>query len=201
MPPSEQSPDEIGREITNILNGPEYKEPAKPITQRILDWISERMADLIADLIGGDRTSFVVWVVVALVAAGFVYLLYRFVRELRFDPARREAALGDPRRPPEDWLADAAAFEAKGDWRQALRCRYRALVARLAARGLVDEIPGRTAGEYRNEVGANLPSAYDPFSGATLLFEGAWYGGEDITEAQHATFRSMADEVLRSART
>ena len=54
------------------------------------------------------------------------------------------------------WRAEAAAHDAAGRWREALRCRYRALVAELAGRGLVEEIPGRTSGEYRIQCGQQL---------------------------------------------
>jgi hypothetical protein len=81
-----------------------------------------------------------------------------------------------------------------------LRCRYRALVADLATRGLVDEIPGRTTGEYRRELASSLPSALDEFSGATDLFERAWYGEVPMGPDEHARFRSHADRVLAGAR-
>src|SRR4029450_4451834 len=60
--------------------------------------------------------------------------------------------------------------------RAALRSRYRALAPDLASRGLVEEVPGRTAGEYRRQVGRALPEAATDFAGATELFEVAWYG-------------------------
>ena len=200
LPPSQQDPEEVRDEIERILNQPEYREPPRPIFQRIMDWISERMADLLADILGGGRAVVIGWVISAVVALVVGYLLLRFVLSLRGDPARREAAMADPRRPAEDWVAEAERYEAAGEWRQALRCRYRALVAQLAARGLVEEIPGRTAGEYRLEVAENLPSAAQPFAAATLMFEEAWYGGADVDEVRHAQFRAAATEVTATVR-
>ena len=81
-----------------------------------------------------------------------------------------------------------------------MRARYRALVADLAGRGVVDEIPGRTAGEYQAELGANLPAAAPPFAGATELFEGARYGQRPTASADAAHFRELADRVLQVAR-
>lgn len=200
LPPSQHDPEEVRDEIERILSQPEYREPPRPIFQRVMDWISERIAELIGDILGGGRMVVIGWVISAVVAVVVTYLLVRFVLALRADPSRREADMADPRRPPEDWVAEAEHHEANGEWRQALRCRYRALVAQLAARGLVDEIPGRTAGEYRLEVAENLPSAAKPFSAATFMFEEAWYGGADVDEVRHAQFRAAASEVTTSVR-
>jgi hypothetical protein len=57
----------------------------------------------------------------------------------------------------------------------------------LAARGLVEEVPGRTAGEYRREVGRAVPAAAADFAGATELFEVAWYGRSDTGAARRPT--------------
>ena len=76
-----------------------------------------------------------------------------------------------------------------------MRCRYRALVARLAAGGAVDEIPGRTAGEYRLELRRTRPDAAPAFTEATDLFERAWYGHADVTGGDDERFRSLADDV------
>ena len=200
LPPSEHDRDEVRNEIERILSQPEYREPPRPIFQRVMDWIAERAADLIADILGGGSAVVIGWVISAVVGIVVAYLLIRFVMALRSDPGRREAAMGDPRRPPEDWAAEAERYEAAGEWRQALRCRYRALVAQLAARGLVDEIPGRTAGEYRIEVSENLPPAAQPFAAATFMFEEAWYGGGDVDEVRHAQFRASASEVTATVR-
>jgi hypothetical protein len=200
LPPSQHDPGEVRDEIERILSQREYREPPRPIFQRIMDWISERIAELIGDILGGGRVVVIGWIISAIVAVVVTYLLVRFVLALRADPSRREADMADPRRPPEDWAADAQRHEANGEWRQALRCRYRALVAHLAARGLVDEIPGRTAGEYRAEVAANLPPAAQPFSAATFMFEEAWYGGADVDEIRHAQFRAAASEVTATVR-
>jgi hypothetical protein len=81
-----------------------------------------------------------------------------------------------------------------------LRCRYRALVADLAGRGLVDEVPGRTTGEYRAEVGENVPRVAPEFAGATELFEAAWYGNRPTGEEESQRFRRLADQVMAGAR-
>jgi hypothetical protein len=73
-------------------------------------------------------------------------------------------------------------------------------VADLASRGLVEEVPGRTAGEYRNEVWRNLPDAAAEFAGATELFEVAWYGRQETGAAQASHLRDLSGRILRRAR-
>jgi len=127
-----------------------------------------------------------------------VVVAVRYTRALRDGPGPAEVA--PPRlRPAVDWRADAAANEAAGHWRAALRCRYRALVADLAARGLVEEVPGRTAGEYRREVGVNAPAAAGDFDGATALFEAAWYGNRPTGPDEAQRFRALEGRVLTGA--
>jgi len=82
----------------------------------------------------------------------------------------------DRRREPSNWRADADAHRRAGRFRDALRCRYRALVGDLARRGLIDEIPGRTTGEERAQLHDVAPRAAPPFDRAADLFDGAWYG-------------------------
>jgi hypothetical protein len=69
-------------------------------------------------------------------------------------------------------------------------------VADLAARGLVEEVPGRTAGEYRRQVDAVVPEVAPAFDGATSLFEGAWYGGRSTGAEEAARFRELEARVL-----
>jgi hypothetical protein len=109
-------------------------------------------------------------------------------------------AVDGRRRPPADWRAEAAGHEAAGRWRDALRCHWRATVAELAARGLVEEVPGRTTGEYRAGVARAVPAVAEPFSRSTRLFEDAWYAAVDVGPAETAEVRTLGDQVLAEAR-
>jgi hypothetical protein len=73
------------------------------------------------------------------------------------------------------------------------------LVADLAARGVIEEIPGRTAGEYRVEVTEAAPRVGPEFAGATELFERAWYGSRPTGAEEAAQFRDLEQRVLTGA--
>src|SRR6266542_53909 len=74
------------------------------------------------------------------------------------------------------------------------------LLAGLASRGVVEEAAGRTAGEYRGEVGRNLPGAAEAFAGATELFERAWYGRRPTGAGEATRLRDLAGRVLERHR-
>jgi hypothetical protein len=68
-------------------------------------------------------------------------------------------------------------------------------VATLARTGAVEEVPGRTTGEYRTLVRQARPAVAEPFADATDRFERAWYGNDDVGPADAADFRTVADRV------
>lgn len=202
LPPPTFDGREVGEQIDRILVRPEFREPPEPLLNRILGWVGEQISRVVGALAGGGRGALVAWALLIAGAVALGLVLYRIAASSRVDRRVRPPGAADQvGRPPEDWRAEAAAHEARGEWRQALRCRYRALVADLAARGLVDEVPGRTAGEYRREVATNLPAASDAFGGATQLFELAWYGHRPTDADEIDRFRSLSEQVLAGART
>ncbi len=98
-----------------------------------------------------------------------------------------------------DWLVEAAEHEAAGRRRDAVRCRYRALLADLAAAGLVEEIAGRTSGEYLAAVESDVPAAAEAFADATRRFELAWYGATPVDATDADAFAAVARRVVRDA--
>jgi hypothetical protein len=192
------SADEVRRGADEILSRPEFQEPAKTLYQRALDWLGARLADALSALLGGGTGAVVAWILLLLVVGAVVALGARAVqrdRRVRRDVGAAVDVDVAERRAPAAREAEADRYEAAGRWRDALRCRYRAVVAGLAGAGVVEELPGRTAGEYRALVSRARPAAAEPFAGATDLFERAWYGGEDTGPDDTATFRDLAARV------
>lgn len=183
--------------MDEILARPEFRPPSKPLLQRILEEIERRVGDVFEALTSGGRASLVAWAIVIALAATIALMTARLVRSVGRDPVVRHAASeSEPVRPAVAWRSDAEAHEADGRWRDAVRCRYRALVADLASRGVVEEIPGRTSGEYRGEVASTRPSAAQDFSTASDVFDRAWYGGIPAGPGDAARLRALEDRVL-----
>ena len=179
-----------------ILARPEFDSDHRTLLERARDWVLDRLGDLLGHLAGGGSGQLFGWAVVALLTAAAVVFAVRFTRGTRRDPGVAPGRPQVPRRTAAEWRAEAEAHEAAGQWRPGLRCRYRALVADLATRGLVEEVPGRTTGEYRRQVDAAVPDVAPAFDGATVLFEGAWYGGRDTGADDAARFRELEARVL-----
>ena len=200
MPPDDLKPppdtaEEIRRRAEEILARAEFRPDPKSLYERIVDFLIEQFDRVIESLLGGGRSALVGWLVVVGALAVLVITAVRFGRGVRSHAHLHEGVDVETRRPAEDWRAEAAAHEANGEWRAALRCRYRALVADLAQRGLVEEIPGRTAGEYRREVAVSVPRASDDFAEVTRRFELAWYGDVPTAEADVGEVRRLSERV------
>jgi Domain of unknown function (DUF4129) len=201
LPAPSRDPGQIHRAVDEVLARPEFRPAAQPLLDRIWSWIVTRLGELLASLQATTAGSLIGLAIFVLILLVLGLLAARFVRTMSSSPEVAAAVVATPRRSVAEWRGEAEAHEAAGEWRQAVRCRYRALVADLASRGVVEEVPGRTSGEYRGEVGRNLPDASEAFAGATEVFDWAWYGRQPTGEGEAARFRDLAGRVLDRAPT
>ncbi len=199
LPPPTASPAEVRQAADDILASAEFQRPEPNIVDRARSWLEEQFGRLLQRVTTGDGASLVGWAILIGAVVAIVVLLARFGRSVQRDPGREAAVSVERARTSAQWEAEAERLEADGAWKLALRARFRSLVAALVERGLVDDVPGRTTGEYRGEVRAGLPEAADAFAGATYLFEDAWYGDEPTGEVENARFRALAADVLAHA--
>jgi len=197
LPRPTRPPGQVSRTIDSVLARPEYRHPGPSFLERIqrdvLDWVARVLTGVVGAGLGP-------WIALALILGLVALVVWRLAGGVSRDPGQGVTVSAGRLRPAADWRAEAEAHERAGEWRQAVRARYRALVADLAGRGLLQEIPGRTAGEYRSELGDALPAASTQFAGATELFEGAWYGRRPTDAADAAHLRAPSDRVLGAAR-
>ena len=205
--PVDQDPDEVRDDACHILSAnPSVCEPADTAPPDT----PEGGGGLALDLL-----SLILWVVL-IAAVGFLaYLVVRAAMRrsgissrrskrrrsgsdegTEGDAVERDAVAIDRGREPIDWRAEAEAHRREGRYRDALRCRYRALVGDLARRGLIDEIPGRTTGEEREQLGSIRPQVALPFSDAADLFDSAWYGHVAVGEGDVDRFQLLEGDVL-----
>lgn len=200
LPVPETDPAAVADAAQRVLSRPEYRPPARPLLERVLDWVTGQLDRLIGALAGGGRASVVAWGVLIVSVAAAVVMAARFFRGLSPTGRRSAPSLPGRRVTAEDWRAAALGHEAAGRSREAARAWWRALVAELAARGVVEEVPGRTAGEYRARVAAVHPDGGPSFAAATDLFEAAWYGRRPLTPGDLALLRQQATEALEGDR-
>jgi hypothetical protein len=189
----------VDQAARRILSQPQFRQPPESIEARVRHWIGSRFTRLLNDAVSG-HLGVIGGIALLVIAALVIWAIVSASRRIALDTPVRGIQLGGPRRPPADWLREAASCEASGDWRNALLARYRALVAELDRRGVVDEIAGRTTGEYRREVARALPVAGDDFAGVTDLFEQSRYGDRDVGPDDAASARLLSERVLAGTR-
>lgn len=215
LPPVDQDPDEVQEAACRIVERsenvcrPVETLPPQPPPNGSSNGSSSGGA---FDLVG-----MLLWVVLLAVLGFLVYLLVRYLADRNgwgggrtrssaadddsadLDIVEAGAVVVDRSREPFNWRTEADRHRAAGRFRDALRCRYRALVGDLARRGLIDEIPGRTTGEEREQLRVVTPPAAAPFDEAAELFDEAWYGHVDVDDAAVDRFVALEQTVLERA--
>jgi hypothetical protein len=111
-----------------------------------------------------------------------------------------ESALSDDpmsalSRAPQGWAELADRLAAEGEFREAIRHLYLALLSRLHRDGAIDYDPTCSNWEYL----ATFKGAREhkpPFRELTRRFDFVWYGNLDATLASYQTFRQTAGPLL-----
>lgn len=198
---AEHDPGAVRDAANDILSGGEFQNN-QSLLERFFEWLSDKLSFGIG---GGSGPGFIGDLLTLALIVGAVVLLVRLIASRR--RRAKKAAVDDDvvleierRHTADDWAADAERLEQQGRHREALRARYRELVARLVDDGTIVDLVGRTTGELRVEVLAARPAASASFSDATALFEQAWYGGRGVDAGQVGRLRELAADVLRSSR-
>lgn len=200
---SDPSDAEIRRVTARVFERPEFDESPSWI-QRALDWISRHLPS--GSMGGGgfagaagSLVGYVLMILLGLVVVAVVWVVIRgWVKRSRHDEPDVEVDEEEPERTVGEWVAEAERFEAAGEWREALRCRYRELVGRLVDRGAAPPVPGRTTGELRIDVAATAPSAAGAFDEASTIFELAWYADLPTGEAENRRLRELSDVIVKA---
>jgi hypothetical protein len=192
---------EIRRRAHEIVQRPEFGRH-QSLLERIVSWIGDLFSKITFGLGGGP--GFLGNLVSLALIAGIVFVLVLIVRALLGrtrppKPAPQDALtieLEDGR-DATDWRREAERFEAAGQWREAMRARYRELARSLIDDGVLADLAGRTTGEYRGEFVRARPALADSFTELTELFEAVWYGGVETDAADNQRFRRLTEASRR----
>jgi len=197
LPPSVHDPGAVRDLADQILADRRYHQPPKSIPDRILEWFGQQLGKVIGSLVGSGAGTVVAWLFVIGAVALVVYLVVRYGRVARLAPrpGRPSRVMVELTRTPSEWRTEADAMEARGQFKEALRCRHRALIGELVRRGAIPDLAGRTAREYVGDVTVSLPEASTALAAATELFEAAWYGDRPTGPAEALRFRALDAEI------
>jgi len=196
--------DEVRRRATEVFAQPPFQRHFT-LLERIMNWISRHLG-FTAQAGTGQFSAlgrFISWllvvVVVAVLVAVAVIVIRRWSPRAKQDGDDLDIEITDERS-TDEWRAEADRFEADGQWKQALRARYRELVGELVDRAILAPLPGRTTGEFRVDVADAAPQVADAFGAASLLFELAWYANEPTGASELRRFGELSARVLDGAR-
>ncbi|WP_350278420.1 DUF4129 domain-containing protein [Kribbella sp. HUAS MG21] len=162
-----------------------------------MEWITELLDSLngsspnghagLAMLIG----LLLLIVVVVLWRAGVLRTSHKTKSQAVFDTARPLRAA--------EYRAQAEREAASGEFAQAIRSRFRACVAELTERTVLDERPGRTAYEVVADASQAAPVLREVLQPAALVFTEVVYGNRPGTPQRYAAVVA-ADDAARTAR-
>jgi len=179
------------------LAKPEYTRQEESLVQRVLAWIGERVQDA---LDAAGNVSPLAWfgllgiVLIVVLAAVAIRrrtgALARGASEPLFEGRERTAA---------DHRRESERLAGSGAYAEAVRERLRAIVRDLQERGVVDDLPGRTADEIARDAGAALPAAAADLRSAARLFDDIWYGGRTADRASYDRLVAV-ERVVRDSR-
>jgi hypothetical protein len=175
-----------------------YAERAN-LVERLVTWVSDRLADLAA--LGEGRPGWVLpaaVVVLSGLAVAVALVVAGPVRRRRARVGSAEVFVGDGRT-AEDLRAAADRAAAAGDHAAAVLDRFRALVRGLTERVIIDDRPGLTADEAASRAGVRLPGHAADLAAAAALFDEVRYGHRGVGADEDAWLAAL-DARLRAAR-
>jgi hypothetical protein len=206
------------RPLQDRVEDPEQPEKESWLV-RLLDWLFKRLREkkpaatpnldkpsLLPGL-GGEAFRWITYGLAGLAAAAGLFLTARALQNRSAPPGEQglgaepgpgagppdaESALS---REPSGWWSQADALAARGDFREAVRALYLAVLAALHRRGAIDYDPAGSNGDYVRAFkgdGAELP----PFRELTVRFDFAWYGRRGADAGGYAQVRSLAGPLI-----
>ncbi len=201
-PPVDISREDAAAEAAHELSKPVYGQAGDSLVSRAVQKVFEWIADLLDGLVSpstNGRTGLIL--LFGLIALIVVVVLWR-AGVLRTPGGKASQAVFDTERPRSaaQYRSQAEQEAAAGDYTAAVRSRFRACVAELTERTVLDERAGRTAYEAVSDAGRAVPALRDPLRPAADVFTEVVYGNRPGTPERYAAV-AAADEAARRVST
>lgn len=200
-PPVDVGRDEAAAEAAKELSKPLYGQAGDSLISRAIEKVMEWISDLLVDVAGQSPDGNTGLVLLALLfALVVVVVLWRagVLRTTRSEP--RAVFDTDKPQSASQYRAQAEQEVAAGDYAAAVRSRFRACVAELTERTVLDERAGRTAYEAVADAGSVVPALREPLQPAALAFTEVVYGNRPGTPERYAVVVA-ADDAARTVST
>ena len=199
-PPIDISRDDAAQEAARELSKPLYNQQDSLIQRalnKLLEWISELFNEVAVNAPGGRGGLLILLALVALVVVVVVWRAgvlrtTRTEQQVVFETGRLRSAA--------EYRAEAESAAGAGQFGPAIRARFRACVAELTERTILDDRAGRTAYEVATDATRALPVLQDTLRPASVVFAEVAYGNRRPTPERYAAVVA-ADEAARQVST
>lgn len=171
----------------------------------IMEWLArawQKLLDLFPEVSAPPGTSkvlaYVFVGILFVILAGAIVWLIRSMLVQRRD-MRRGVFLsdGELEQTSDALLRDAERFALDGNYAEAVRCRFLALILVMDERGWVRAEKWKTNYEYRDELGDRQPQAVAAFSEAARLYERVYYGRGAAGEQEYKRMKQLSEGYWR----
>jgi hypothetical protein len=178
------------------LTDPGYRAAEPSLLERLAHWLGEVFDKLLNSLSGVPGGPLGVLLVLVLLIVLVVVVRLRVGKVGRAGQAAKQVFAGR-RRSADEYRRAAEEAAAQGQFADAVRERFRALVRGLEERALLDSRSGRTADEAAAEAGALLPNLAADLTAGARLFDDVHYGGRPGTEDGYRALTDLDNRVRR----
>lgn len=173
--------------------------PSKSIFARIYEWIQELLHPVFTQAKGVGIPSYLVWIFLAILVLAALWIFVGV-------PLRRNRARSLPTgtvftseiASPADYRRRAQAARDQSDWNSAVVAQFRAIIASLIERTLLDDAPGRTAQEALQAVITRLPQSAAQLQWAADTFDAVEYGNHQADAATDAAMQDLDTAITKT---
>ncbi len=197
-------PIDIGRDAAadaarQELSKAVYAADRPSLAQQVINWVLDHVLRTLAAVSSATPGGILGLVVLVALVVLVVFLVRRKTGPLRRAGAGDVPLFVGRLRAAAEYRAAADSAAAAGDWDEAVRQRFRAVVRSLEERDILDPRPGRTAGEATADAARALPSCAAGLRDAARSFDDVAYGGRPSDQQADAQLREL-DRQLAAAR-
>lgn len=193
--------------LEKVLADPRFqpykRNPLQEQINRFLAWLAKHLPKINSNPMGPTSTSpfsfaraLVIAVSVALVA-GAAWFLLRTSRN--FSRQKRAAGRRTGLTTPQQMIEDAGRSAREGDYRQAVRLYFMAVLLTLNERGQIRYLPPLTNREHLREIQTDL-QLRSSFAPLVNIFDDVWYGNVPVTREQYDAYAAQARKLTEDQR-
>ncbi|WP_152364683.1 DUF4129 domain-containing protein [Microlunatus speluncae] len=197
--PVELGREEARRRVLEELAKTKYEGELPPWLQDLMNRLQDLLIEIVRFVLGlgspagaaggGINIGFVIMVAVIVIGIGLLVWKVGLPRWRRSRIRDADVEL-DADLAPADYRTAAERFAAAGDWRAAVRDRFRAVVKELEIVTILDPRPARTAFEASTLAGRALPEQASVLRAGAEVFSAVMYGDR---AADGSTYRQLVE--------